>query len=97
MSSTALAIAHCVFVPRSLLQLPDGRTVAIAGSVALAATGAMLVSGVFDLSPGWSRLCIGGTVMGGLYALGVLALDSRARGMLQHWWVWFRPRATSPG
>lgn len=96
-SSTALAVAHCVFVPRSLLQLPDGRTVAIAVSVALAAAGTVLVSGVFDLNPGWSRLCVGGTAMGGLYALGVLALDSRARGMLQQWRVFFGPRQTSPG
>jgi O-antigen/teichoic acid export membrane protein len=95
--STALAVGHCVFVPRSLLQLPDARTVAIAGSVALISAGAMLVSGVFDLSPGWPRLCVGATAMGGLYALGVLVLDSRARGMLQHWRVWIGPRATSPG
>lgn len=84
-SSAALALAHCIWVPRSLLQLPDLRTVAIAVAVALAGIAVVVVSGLSGLSPGWPRLLAGGTVLGGFYVLAVLALDSKVRGLLRQW------------
>lgn len=81
-SSFAFAIAHCAWVPRDLLKLPELRAVATAGGVALCCVVAVWSSDLFGLAPGWSRLLIGGAATAALYALGVLLLDARLRGML---------------
>lgn len=84
-SSAFQGVAHCVWVPRSLLQLPDARTVAIAGVVAAAGVALVWVSGLSGLNPGWPRLLAGGTSLGGFYALAVLVLDPRVRALLRQW------------
>lgn len=84
-SSAVLAVAHCAWVPRSLLQLPDLRVVVTAVSVALFCIVVALLSGMFNLHPGWQRLLVGGGSMALLYALAVLTLDPRVRGLLRGW------------
>lgn len=78
-SSTALAIGHCVWVPRDLLKFPDARTVLTAGGVAAGCVAAVWATGLFGLRPGWERLLVGGTLAGLAYCTLVLALDVRIR------------------
>lgn len=78
-SSTALAVGHCVWVPRDLLKLPDARTVVTAGGVAAGCIVAVWATGLFGLQPGWERLLVGGTVVGLAYCSLVLLLDARIR------------------
>lgn len=89
-SSAALAVAHCAWVPSALRQLPDARTVA--GALLLAAGGVALVgaTGLWGLSPGWHRLLVGGPLLLVVYAVGVVAIDPRVRLMLLN--VWQRQR-----
>jgi len=84
-SSAALAIAHCAWVPRELMKLPDLRTVTSAVAIALACVAAVWASDLFGLTQGWPRLLVGGSAMGALYALGALLLDARLRAMVAAW------------
>ncbi|MBB1087402.1 oligosaccharide flippase family protein [Lysobacter sp. SG-8] len=78
-SSMALGIAHCAVVKRSLLKLPDLRTV---GTALLAATAVVL----FDrwliqrgVPAGWIRFLFGGGAAGLIYLACVLCVDARLR------------------
>jgi O-antigen/teichoic acid export membrane protein len=96
-SSFALAFGHCAWVPRELLQLPDPRTVLIAGGAGLACVGLAWGSGLFGLHPGWPRLLAGGSAAAIGYALLVLALDPRARSLVRNWRSERPLEATSAG
>ena len=82
-SSAVYAIATCAWVPRDLLKLPELRVVATAGLLAVSVIVAIPAFNLFDLSPGWPRLLIGGGSVGTGYALAVLLLDARIRDMLR--------------
>lgn len=84
-SSAASAIGHCAWVPRSLLALPDLRTVSIAVIVALACICVVWASHLFGLRAGWERLLVGGPLVAAMYGVLVLALDPRVRTMLVQW------------
>lgn len=84
-SSAAVAIGHCIWVPRSLLSLPDLRTISISVFTALACVCLAWASHMFGLRPGWERLMLGGPVFAAIYGLAVLSLDARLRGMLIQW------------
>lgn len=84
-SSATLAAGHCLWVPRSLLKLPDLRTVASAGVGAAACLGLVGTGVLSELRPGWERLLVGGVALGVAYAALVLALDPRLRTTLLAW------------
>lgn len=84
-SSTLLALLHCLSVPRDLLQLPDGRTVVTAAAVATGCITLVWVTRLGGLGAGWPRLLMGATTMAVGYAFAVLALDSRLRATLPRW------------
>jgi O-antigen/teichoic acid export membrane protein len=84
-SSFALALGHCAWVPRPLLQLPDLRTLLIAGATGSGCVWLVSASGLFGLHPGWPRLLFGGSGVAIVYALVVLAVDPRARKLLNSW------------
>lgn len=84
-SSAASAIGHCAWVPRSLLALPDLRTIAVAVSVALACACLAWASHLFGLRPGWERVLAGGPLLAATYGLLVLAMDPMVRAMLVRW------------
>lgn len=93
-SSALLAIAHCLFVPRELRQLPDLRTTFNAALVAAACVGAVTLSGLHGLAAGWPRLLVGSSLLGLAYVALVLLLDSRLRELLR---VTLRQRFGSTG
>jgi O-antigen/teichoic acid export membrane protein len=84
-SSAAMAIAHCAWVPRELLQLPDGRTVATAAGAAGVFLAGETLSGLFGLSPGWPRLLIGSSALVMIYGSLVWLLDPRLRQLITDW------------
>lgn len=84
-SSIALAIAHCIWVPRRLLRLPDARTALTAVTAALTCAWGVWASDLFGLGQGWARLTIGGASTAALYGMTVLALDPRLRRLLLGW------------
>jgi len=84
-SSTALAIAHCAWVPRELMKLPELRTVLTAGLVSMACVAIVSTTGLWGLQVGWPRLLVGGAATGAAYALSVLAADRRLRDMMFGW------------
>ncbi|MFC3549820.1 lipopolysaccharide biosynthesis protein [Lysobacter cavernae] len=85
-SSLMLATAHCLLVPRALLQLPQPRVVATAVAAAVLCVAGVWAGGLLDLRPGWARLMLGGSTAALLYALAVLTLDARMRALLRRWW-----------
>ncbi|MEP6633537.1 MAG: oligosaccharide flippase family protein [Luteimonas sp.] len=84
-SSAALAIAHCAWVPRELMKLPEPRTVLTAGAIAAACVAFVTFTDLFGLGEGWPRLLIGGSAMGVVYASAVLLADARLRNVLLGW------------
>lgn len=84
-SSAVLAIAHCAWVPKALLQLPDGRTALTAIGVATACVATVMLTGAFGLAPGWPRLLIGSASLVVAYGALVLALDPRLRQLVLDW------------
>jgi len=85
-SSMALGVAHCLWVPRELRQLPDRRTAVTAIAVGLGCVAlAFAVGNGLQLAPGWHRLLVDGAATAAAYGLGVLALDPRMRGLLNEW------------
>lgn len=81
-SSTLLAVLHCVAVPRELLQLPGLRTVSTALATAALCVAIVTWTRVGGVAAGWPRLMLGATSMAACYTLVVIALDARLRGML---------------
>lgn len=85
LSSAALAISHCVFVPRALLQLPRLRTVLIALAAASVVVLVNYGSERLGITVGWHRLLIVGPTMAALYAVVVLGLDRDLRTLIVQW------------
>ena len=83
LSSSALGIAHCVAVKRSLLCLPDRRSILIA--TASVATVIVFVRwlDLQGIGAGWARLLLGGGAAGAIYLACVLVLDARVRDLLR--------------
>lgn len=84
-SSAAMAIAHCAWVPKELLQLPDGRAVLTALGAAGACVAIVSTSGLFGLAPGWPRLMIGSAALVIGYVGLVWLLDPRLRRLVLDW------------
>ncbi|MFT3761948.1 MAG: oligosaccharide flippase family protein [Pseudoxanthomonas sp.] len=85
-SSFALALAHCYFVPAALRRFPDGKTVLIAASVALALSLAMHeLDAVMQWPHGWTRLLACGPALGLAYMLACLGFDARLRAAVLGW------------
>ena len=97
----SLAVAHCLFVPRELRQLPDLRTT-FAGATVVAATciGAVTLSGLHGLTPGWSRLIVGSSLLGCRFVALVIGSMPTSAPAAGHPASTFRVRqcvVTSPG
>jgi len=94
-SSAVLAIAHCLFVPRELRQLPRGRTVATAALAATVCIGGVTISHLGGLAAGWPRLIVGSGLLASAYVVIVMALDGQLRQLaLSTFRQWFvRARA----
>ncbi len=78
-SSLALGVAHCLVVKRSLLRLPDARSVVtavIAAAAVLAFDAWLRRQGLRD---GWPRFFLGGGLAGLAYLACVFAMDRRLR------------------
>ncbi|PNS08140.1 oligosaccharide flippase family protein [Solilutibacter silvestris] len=81
-STLVLGLAYCIFVRRNLLQFPAPGVVARALLAAIACLViAWWLAGV--LTPGWMRFLFGSGTCAVVYAGMVLALDARARVLLQ--------------
>ncbi|MBB1061458.1 oligosaccharide flippase family protein [Marilutibacter spongiae] len=95
-SSSALGLAHCVVVKRSLLCLPDRRSI-LGAAVAVALV--VLFERWLDrqgMPAGWARLLLGGGSAGSLYLASVLVLDARARELVRGVLRSARGRVISP-
>ncbi|GAB3337647.1 lipopolysaccharide biosynthesis protein [Marilutibacter aestuarii] len=82
-SSAGLGLAHCVVVKRSLLRLPDVRTIVTAACAAIVSLGMIGLIDGWDVPAGWQRLLLGGALTGACLVGVVLVLDSRPRRQLQ--------------
>ena len=85
MSSAVLAISHCVFVQRDLLQFPRMHTVLIAVLAAGVAGVVSHAGSELGVTTGWHRLLVVGPAMALAYAAVVLALDRSLRALLAQW------------
>jgi len=81
MTAALLAFAHCVLVPRDLLQLPALRTVLSAGTAAALCAAAVWATDLYGARAGWMRLTLGGASVATLYLLLVLTFDSNLRAL----------------
>ncbi|MGO4220701.1 oligosaccharide flippase family protein [Lysobacter sp. TAF61] len=81
-SSFVAGIGHCMLVSPTLRQLPDRRTLAVAGVAAVVAAICAWGSLHLGLRPGWQRLIGAGLLIGGPYLATLLLLDPRLRAML---------------
>ncbi|GAB3384672.1 lipopolysaccharide biosynthesis protein [Lysobacter fragariae] len=78
----ALSTAQFLVCPKGLARLPDLRTAAVALCCAAVLVAVARGSDLFGLHAAWTRLFAAGGLFVVLFALPVLALDSRLRGML---------------
>ncbi|HEY5803128.1 MAG TPA: oligosaccharide flippase family protein [Lysobacter sp.] len=90
-SSFVAGIGHCALVSPALRQLPDRRTLAIAGVAAVVAAAGAWAALHIGLRPGWQRLIVAGMMIGGPYLATLLLLDPRLRAMVP------LRRKTAPG
>ena len=82
-SYAVLTAARFVACPKGLAQFADARTVILSVACAAVLVSVARGSDLFGMQGAWLRLLVSGGLFALLYALPVLALDSRARGMLQ--------------
>lgn len=85
-SSMLLGLAHCIVVKRTLLKLPDGRTLVTAGLAAVVAGAVVVLMYRNGLAAGWVRLVLGGSATGLAYIATVLGFDPRVRSELIGVW-----------
>jgi len=77
----ALCAAQYLVCPRGLARMPDVRAAAVSLACAAMLVGVALGSDLFGVHGTWARLIVAGALFVTLYALPVLALDGRLRGM----------------
>ena len=80
-----LSVGRCVLCPRELFQLPDSRTLVVAGVAASLFALVVHVTGLFGLDVPWMRVAAGGGLWAGCYAVPALLLDARLRQLVFHW------------
>jgi O-antigen/teichoic acid export membrane protein len=78
----ALAVAQFAICPKGLARLPDARSMIVSLASGAVLVGVARGTGLFGVEGVWLRLLVAGALFLALYALPVLALDSRMRTMV---------------